>query len=454
MSAALLPSLLLVGTLAAEPAGPPVPSAPPPEQYTLRADRNLVLPAVEGIALNWVINTFGRHVLQAEFAQVTDQTILRNFQGGWRLDTDDIWINFVGHPYQGSLAFNAARSSGLSFWESMPWAGINSVLWEIAGEAEPPSINDLVITSTSGAIVGEALHRLSALLWDRPTGSGFRDVVLGVLLDPLGGFNRGVFGRPRRRSELAEPPPYELSFGLAMQHARAGALREPLTQLVAAVELLYGMQPRATPDASAPLSLFRFRAELGGHGPLHGLLRLEGLLAGASFETPTASGAWGLFSSHDFSTGAGFRTAGSGVGPGALVSWPVGDEGELRAFAIASWVMLGAAGTFEDTDNLTRASELGPAYALGTGISSLAEVSLAGPLGEARLFGDAVQLFPSSGHPLTGAYRVGLGGHLAVGSGHGVGAELLLDRIETLGVVERPSGYTGRVYWRYDLDRS
>jgi hypothetical protein len=74
---------------------------------------------------------------------------------------DDAWaINYVGHPYGGAVYFNTVRSQGASFLQSFLFSTALSVQWEYIVEAvaEPPSTQDLLFTSTTGALLGEAIH--------------------------------------------------------------------------------------------------------------------------------------------------------------------------------------------------------------------------------------------------------------------------------------------------------
>ena len=49
-------------------------------------------------------------------------------------------VNPFMHPYQGSVYFGLARSTGLDYWESLGYTFGGSLLWEIAGETgAPPS---------------------------------------------------------------------------------------------------------------------------------------------------------------------------------------------------------------------------------------------------------------------------------------------------------------------------
>jgi hypothetical protein len=74
-------------------------------------------------------------------------------------DDDDPWTtNYVAHPIMGSLLYTAARRSNYGPVGSFLFATAASTVWEYGVESwfEQPSWPDLLVTSTSGALIGEA----------------------------------------------------------------------------------------------------------------------------------------------------------------------------------------------------------------------------------------------------------------------------------------------------------
>lgn len=81
---------------------------------------------------------------------------------GLDLDANAIGTNYVSHPLAGTLYFTAARSNHLSFAEAFAFAVGGSTTWEYFGEIrEQTSINDMIVTPVSGAVIGETLMQLS-----------------------------------------------------------------------------------------------------------------------------------------------------------------------------------------------------------------------------------------------------------------------------------------------------
>lgn len=180
-------SICLVDSIAYE-----VPESLPTEQK-----KHPWLAVGEVIGSNIITNLFSRYILKEPFAKSTLKSARNNFNAGLAWDDDSFYVNNVGHPYQGSAYFNAARSNGLNFWQSLPYTTFGSVTWEFFCEIEQPSINDLITTTISGALFGEVSHRMSLQFIDeRNTGlKRFFSEFASTLVNPVGEFNRLISGR-------------------------------------------------------------------------------------------------------------------------------------------------------------------------------------------------------------------------------------------------------------------
>ncbi|WP_099465094.1 DUF3943 domain-containing protein [Parabacteroides provencensis] len=158
--------------------------------------------AGEVFGLNMAVWAFDRYAMNEDFAHINWNTIKSNFRKGPVWDTDKFSTNLFSHPYHGSLYFNAARSNGLNFWQSIPFSAGGSLMWEFFMENEPPSINDMLATTFGGVELGEITYRLSDLFIDNRT-SGMervgREVLTGVL-SPVRALNRIITGEAWRRS--------------------------------------------------------------------------------------------------------------------------------------------------------------------------------------------------------------------------------------------------------------
>ncbi len=175
----------------------------------------LWIPATEvlgALAFTWALD---RYLLNAEYARIGIKTWTYNIEKGWEWDMDRFGVNFIGHPYSGTLSYNAGRSNGYNYWQSFGFALGGSLMWEYFAENTRPSYNDIINTPINGAFLGEILYRLSSnLLDDRTRGRErvFREIAAGII-DPMRGFNRLIQGKSFRRTnrEVYEKEPVNIS---------------------------------------------------------------------------------------------------------------------------------------------------------------------------------------------------------------------------------------------------
>lgn len=153
---------------------------------------------VNVLAFNTLINRYDAYFKGGgqDFAKVTFSSMWHNITGGIDWDWNTFNTNWAGHPYHGSLMYNTARTVGLNYWQSVPYAIGGAAVWEFLGETHSPSGSDLITTSIGGIYMGEILFRVSELvLDDRTTGwNRFGRESLGFILNPVGGLNRLVYG--------------------------------------------------------------------------------------------------------------------------------------------------------------------------------------------------------------------------------------------------------------------
>jgi hypothetical protein len=157
-----------------------------------------------------------RYIFNSDFARIGPSTWKHNLKTGWEWDTDRFGMNYFFHPYSGAGYFNAARSNGHTFYESVPFAFGGSVMWEYFGENTLPSVNDLINTTVTGAFLGEISYRLSSdFLDDRTTGSErvFRELFAGVI-NPSRFFSRLLQGKFFRvtSEEIYQKEPLNMTF--------------------------------------------------------------------------------------------------------------------------------------------------------------------------------------------------------------------------------------------------
>ncbi|MBQ8557228.1 MAG: DUF3943 domain-containing protein [Alphaproteobacteria bacterium] len=77
-------------------------------------------------------------------------------------DKDDLFLNYVTHPYAGAIYYMGARSAGANAAYSCLYSfALSTFFWEYGIEAfaERPSIQDLIVTPLAGAVVGEWFYK-------------------------------------------------------------------------------------------------------------------------------------------------------------------------------------------------------------------------------------------------------------------------------------------------------
>jgi hypothetical protein len=118
--------------------------------------RRRPVPAIlQTLGVNVVFNLAGRLRAEPDEYKVTPSSWWANLRHGFEWDYNGFKVNQFGHPYQGSLYFNAGRANGLSFWESAPLVAFGSATWEYFGERNYAAINDFVTTTMGGMALGE-----------------------------------------------------------------------------------------------------------------------------------------------------------------------------------------------------------------------------------------------------------------------------------------------------------
>ena len=191
--------------------------------YTFKADssslwKRTLISASEILSINMGVWAFDRYVAKSDFAYISGRTIKNNFREGFVWDNDCLGTNMLMHPYHGSLYFNAARTNGFNYYQSLPFTFGGSLMWELFLENESPSISDLICTTTAGSMFGEASFRIANLIIDNSaTGVNrvFREIFAG-LISPVSGLNRVITGNAWRRSSHAnvDKPDFEFNISL------------------------------------------------------------------------------------------------------------------------------------------------------------------------------------------------------------------------------------------------
>ena len=299
--------------------------------------KSYVIPAVEIVAFDALLNLFDRLALGEQYAS-SAQTIRRNLRAPWKTENDAFEINQFGHPLQGSIYHGFARSSGLTFWTSFAYTFAGSAMWEIAGETTPPSWNDQIASGIAGSFLGEALFRVGSLILEtapQPLRPG-RRLVTAVTSFPLA-VNRQVFDRfdavyPSDGAAYNR----RLSFGAssAMNTRGAAGVTIQPNEAVFDLAMEYGLPGVDGYRYRHPFDYFSMQAMFTSGTGLESIL-LRGLLIGDGYEVGgDYRGAWGLYGNYDYIAPEVFRVSTTALALGTTAEWQPSSTLAVQATAM------------------------------------------------------------------------------------------------------------------------
>jgi hypothetical protein len=321
---------------------------------------NNVLPAVEITGFLALLSAYdrvayanvtqdGKKVYSSTWASTWDHLRTQH----WVYDQDPFNTNQFQHPYQGATMYGLARSSGHSFWTSLIHANVGSFIWKMAGETDPPSINDMITTGQAGSLLGEALYRMADLVLK--DGGGDNPSRLhefgAALISPPGGLNRTIFG-DRYKGTLPETAPargWQLSVGATVD-ALAQDVSSPTTLLrrdaTFGIAMSYGLPGQPGYEYTRPLDYFdfQFSALSNASNPIENIM-LRGLLVGGkTTDSENSRGIWGLYGSYDYISPYLFRVSSTAVSLGTTRQYWFGPDIALQGSFLGG-VGYGAAGS-------------------------------------------------------------------------------------------------------------
>ena len=354
--------------------------------------------AAEMTAINVGVQLFDRYALKTDFAQTTLRTLKRNFTDGMVWDNDFFITNLFAHPYHGNLYFNAARTNGLSFWESAPYSLVGSLMWEFLGETEPPAINDVIATTCGGMAIGEMTHRLSLTMLD-DRDFGFRRFLReagAAIVNPIQGLHRIISGDAWRirhdhyRYHDYSKTPIDASVSLGWRYlADDGALFRGIHAPYLNLTLTYGTSVDGERHTT-PYDFFDIETNMsfGGGQPLINQLFIVGRLWSTPILDKTLANTNGQNMAAEFGIYQHFNyydaepiedgskltpyriSEAAGFGPGFILSLPkMGALTKLEQRIFLSGILLG--GTKSDYFNVIERD-----YNMGSGFSIKSKTQL------------------------------------------------------------------------------
>jgi hypothetical protein len=320
------------GTTVAQATPLPRPTADPALRADTSARRSNVLPVLETTAFLALLSVYdriayandvqdGKKVYSATLSTTWDHLRRQT----WVHDQDPFNVNQFAHPYQGATMYGLARSSGHRFWTSLIHANVGSFIWKMAGETDPPSIDDMITTGQAGSLLGEGLYRMADLVLRDARGPKPHRLHewLAAAVSPSAAVNRRVFGA-RFRSQLSDTTPvtsWQLRIGATADalsrdySAPASLLRRDAT---AEFWMSYGLPGQPGYDYARPLDYFDLQVSFlaSSANPIENVM-LRGLLIGRkTADVARSRGIWGLYGSYDYISPYLFRVSSTAVSLG------------------------------------------------------------------------------------------------------------------------------------------
>lgn len=380
-------------SLAAEdPAGAPLPAVP----YWLAANQGtvgedgtapLVRPKhtlrtiIEVLGINttiWSYDRFIRESGQNPGFRIGFRSWQENFRNGFEWDDNNFATNQFAHPFHGNMYFNAARSNGHSFWESIPYTFAGSFLWEYMYEVHHPSYNDWVSTSIGGTAFGEMAFRLSDLVLDggSSTRVGNWREVGSLVINPMRGLNRlisGEWGQKVPDAGDRRPAFLGLTFEAGLRTVGEEKLWEAdTTRVFLEVQGTYGDPFEG--DRDRPFDTMEVGALLNfGDASVLGGLKANGLLGAHELkESDNSRHLLGWFLNYEYVNTYAYETGGQSLGAGLLSRFKDTFLGPLDTEVHLNAIILG--GVTSDYENFT-----GREYDYGPGSSLMLKVAFGKP---------------------------------------------------------------------------
>jgi len=156
--------------------------------------------AGEVLAINNLSGVAAQYVRNVDWSETNPRSWWDNLKTGFKYDPDQFKTNQWTHPFNGAAYFNSSRANGVNYWGSTGFALLGALEWEMAGETQRMSLNDMFATTIGGIALGEAQYRLSSeILNNEASGmSRFWKELGAFVVDPVRGFNRLVTGDAKK----------------------------------------------------------------------------------------------------------------------------------------------------------------------------------------------------------------------------------------------------------------
>lgn len=294
------------------------------------AGKSYLIPALEIPGFIIMLNGYDRLANSGGEYDSTPSTFWKHIvRGSWVVDQDPFSMNQLAHPYSGSIYYGFARSAGLSYWESLGYTFAGSLLWEMAGETTPPSVNDQIASGIAGTFFGEALFRMASLILegggDRP---GIWRELSAAVLSPPTAFNRFSFGERFKPVFPSRNPAvfWRVRFGavpIARMPSQDNSRVFHEGGVTGDLSMTYGLPGKPGYAYKRPFDYFQF--EFAFHSVARKAFEnvmVRGLLLGKEYDAGVAlRGVWGLYGSYDYISPHVFRISSTALSLGTTAQW-------------------------------------------------------------------------------------------------------------------------------------
>jgi hypothetical protein len=299
--------------------------------------KSYLIPALEIPSFLTLLNVYDRYVysdLEENGKKVYD-TDLQTFwdhvvEGPWGVDNDAFNINQFAHPYQGSMYHGFARSTGLSYWDSLIYTNLGSFLWETAGETTNPSINDQFASGTGGTFFGEALFRLASLILEGDGGKpGMWQELGATIISPPTGINRLAFGNrfmpifPSHNPATFSRVQLGVNSNSDLTQDQNALSSYTRTEGSLSYTMAYGLPGKPGYDYTRPFDYFHFEfTTLGNTDNPFDNIMIRGFLLGDEYTVGNSHrGIWGLYGGYDYISPHIFRVSSTSLALGTTYQW-------------------------------------------------------------------------------------------------------------------------------------
>ncbi len=300
--------------------------------------KNYAKAIVEAAGANITVWAYDRYLLQADWAKISTRSIYRNFKKGYIWDNNSFECNQAEHPFHGAMYHSAARVNNLSFYEGALFSLFGSMMWELGMEANRPSTNDGIFTTTGGILLGEPLFRIANHLIVDQSSQGLERVfreTLALLINPVVGIDRLITGKSFEINSFSEKHHYDLDVPVGLTSNQ---------KLIFGISIDYKDAVLKSKPKPYDYFTFDFRAEIKQDPKIERILT-KGILIGSNIANSTVKHPKlaGIFTQFDYINNvASDKASLASIGPGIVSNFDLESD---YSFGLSAFISVGFGAT-------------------------------------------------------------------------------------------------------------